>query len=116
MRCAGLGAATRREQHDVGRLQIAVDHAVLVGLIECVGDLNGNAESLVELQRSPGRRPFALAGSRRRPGSSGAAPARRFGRTGRGRARPPASPSRESIGERLALEVLHHDEVNRRLP
>ena len=42
----------RFRQHDVGRLQIAVDDSLPVGVGECTGDLDREAQDLIERQRT----------------------------------------------------------------
>ena len=44
---AGLG------QHDVSGLEIAVNDALVVGLLECVGDLDSIAQHLFEGRENP---------------------------------------------------------------
>jgi hypothetical protein len=87
-----------------------------VRLIEGVGDLNRNSEGFVELQRLADGRRLSLAGAARWGGADTrgfglAASARRLDSAGDTRTRPSTLPSRESIGQRFALEVLHDDEV-----
>ncbi len=109
---ARSGSGTGRQQHDVGRLQVAMNHAVLMRLIEGIGHLNGDAQRFVRFQRAADWCRLSLTASGWCRGFRAAASARRSGSPCRGRARLASSFARNPLGERFALEVLHDDELD----
>ena len=84
------------QQHDIGRLQIAMDDAGVVGGSQRVRELHGDAERLANRQRPSRRR-----GPTTRPGYPTLAADARSAH---------ATPGCETVGESLAVQILH-DEV-----